>query len=177
MVIYTLKEGGKMMKSLETLEKNFKEAKDRYDIAKAKHEKGISGHFTKWVQSSYKRALTALTKAKDKKEADTNKNDKVEEFLANWAKNARDYYNTYCRGTMSDKEIEKTVENEVIRKRTNFYLKVTGRTGKIIDTDLRIGKDGNLNGSVTGEKEFVTVTTIYAGGHNIQCLHYRVLIK
>lgn len=49
--------------------------------------------------------------------------------------------------------------------------------GKITDAKgLTIGMNGELNGLVIGDKDSATVTTILAGGYNIQCLHYRVLV-
>lgn len=75
-------------------------------------------------------------------------------------------------------DLEKILNKEVEAKRKSFLSKITKITGEnIIDSNLCIGVDGNLNGFVKGELGKCTVETIYAGGHNIQCLHYRVLVK
>ena len=55
--------------------------------------------------------------------------------------------------------------------------KVTAITGDITDiSELYIGSDGSLNGKIFGETGAAKVETIVAGGYNIQCLHYRVLV-
>jgi len=75
-------------------------------------------------------------------------------------------------------EIEKIITNEAERKLVKFILTVEKKAGKIIDADmLYIGSDLSINGHVRGEIKNVKVWTIFAGGYNIQCLHYRVLVK
>lgn len=70
------------------------------------------------------------------------------------------------------------LDREVEHKRANFISKVEKKAGKIVDAKgLRIGVDGSINGTVVGEIKTVNVETIYAGGYNIQCLHYRILVK
>ena len=55
--------------------------------------------------------------------------------------------------------------------------KVTDITGEITDiTRLYVANDGSLNGVIIGENGTAKVETIVAGGYNIQCLHYRVLV-
>ena len=83
--------------------------------------------------------------------------------------------------TMRDSErlvwLEKTLEEEKNRKLLDLVRRVTEVAGQIKGADtLEIGHDGNLNGYVYGTKEIVKVETIMAGGWNIQCFHYRVLV-
>ena len=74
--------------------------------------------------------------------------------------------------------LNKILNREVVTKKTNLIARVEKKAGKIIDASLlKIGIDGNLNGIVKGSTKTVNVTTIYAGGYNIQCLHYRILVK
>jgi hypothetical protein len=55
--------------------------------------------------------------------------------------------------------------------------KTTTIVGNITNLEyLRIGANGMLNGVVIGDKGKANVETISAGGYNIQCFHYRVLV-
>lgn len=70
------------------------------------------------------------------------------------------------------------LDKEVKSKKEKLVVRIEKKAGKIIDTELLfIGDDGNINGYVTGDIKKVTVRTILAGGYDIQCLHYRVLVK
>jgi hypothetical protein len=76
------------------------------------------------------------------------------------------------------KNLDKILEREAESRKKKFIATVEAKAGKIIDTQyLYIGVDGGINGAVIGETAKVNVTTIYAGGYNIQCLHYRTLVK
>ena len=82
----------------------------------------------------------------------------------------------------SDKEraacISRSLDYDKRAKKISLITRVEDKAGVIVSTsDLRIGLDGNLNGKVIGKKATVRVQTIYAGGYNIQILHYRVLVK
>lgn len=67
---------------------------------------------------------------------------------------------------------------EVLRKRVLFIQRITKSAGNIINsTELYLGNSGEINGKITGDKKTVTVKTISAGGYNIQCFHYRILVK
>jgi len=48
---------------------------------------------------------------------------------------------------------------------------------EIADVALYFGPDGELNGRISGKEKSATITTITAGGYNIQCFHFRVLIR
>jgi hypothetical protein len=74
--------------------------------------------------------------------------------------------------------LEKEVEREKNDKRQLFILRVKGITGTVQDASgLSIGGNGEINGIVIGEKGKAKVNTISAGGYNIQCWHFRVLVK
>lgn len=74
--------------------------------------------------------------------------------------------------------IIKAIEREAISKEKNLIARVNKVVGTILESfDLHIGYDGSLNGGIIGESGICTINTIYAGGYNIQCLHYRVLVK
>lgn len=75
-------------------------------------------------------------------------------------------------------EAEKKAEQFKKDLLTTLVYRVSTKVGKITDAaGLTIGMNGELNGLVIGDKDNATVTTILAGGYNIQCLHYRVLVN
>lgn len=77
-----------------------------------------------------------------------------------------------------DSELEKFLTDEVNNKRVDLYHRCSAVVGVITDaTGLRTGNNGSINGVVVGENGKATVETIMAGGWNIQCLHYRVLVN
>jgi DNA repair exonuclease SbcCD ATPase subunit len=69
------------------------------------------------------------------------------------------------------------IEKDVEDKRNIFYDRVSEKAGNIIDAHLYIGGNGEINGWVEGDKSNVSVETITAGGWNIQCRHFRVLVR
>lgn len=80
------------------------------------------------------------------------------------------FLNTEKLQKMLDKEAD--VKYDFIVERTNEI------TGTITDaTNLKVGSKGDLNGYIKGERGTAKVETIGAGGYNIQCFHFRTLIK
>jgi hypothetical protein len=70
------------------------------------------------------------------------------------------------------------LDREVAAKKASLIKRIEKKAGKFSNCDtLSIGVDGNINGYIQGEIGEVAVSTIYAGGYNIQRLHYRVLVK
>lgn len=69
------------------------------------------------------------------------------------------------------------LEREYLRK--EIYSRTSQYVGKLVDmVAIEWGDNGSLNGIVIGEKgDNARVETIIAGGYNIQCEHYRVLVK
>jgi len=77
-----------------------------------------------------------------------------------------------------DKYIEKIVNYEADRKYINFLNRIKKAVGKTFDcSGLYIADNLEINGIVSGELGKAKVETITAGGHNIQCFHYRVLVN
>ena len=77
-----------------------------------------------------------------------------------------------------DQFLDKMLSDEVRSKRLDLYYRCVNAVGVLTDVSgLTVGDNGSLNGHVVGEQGKATVETIYAGGYNIQCLHYRVLVK
>ena len=71
------------------------------------------------------------------------------------------------------------IEKEKKAKYRDLCERITSKVGEIKDcSNLSIGnQSGELNGIVNGTKGSVRVNTISAGGWNIQCFHYRVLVN
>jgi hypothetical protein len=73
--------------------------------------------------------------------------------------------------------LEKEIEKEKNNKRVLFVTRVKNITGIVKDaSNLCIGDNGEINGIVIGELGKAKVETISAGGYNIQCWHFRVLV-
>jgi hypothetical protein len=128
----------------------------------------------------YKKAIEKYVT--DKKEIQNNKDMSVYRTLINELKRKTNGIvmdiadNTYHKDW--NKKIKSIIEREKDRKRTDLYTRTENKIGIITDASkLYIGDNLSLNGIITGEKGTCKVETIYAGGYNIQTLHYRVLIK
>lgn len=117
-----------------------------------------------------------MNKTKEiEQEIEENKISKIEEFLDKWLADARAYYEE--KGKL-DKQMDDILACE--RKRKSLYItyKVYKMVGKIIDAEeIYEANDGNINGYIVGENGRCKVETIIAGGHNIQCRHFRVLVS
>lgn len=72
----------------------------------------------------------------------------------------------------------KAIDEEAIRKYKDLVKRISEVVGKIENAKhLSIGEqNGEINGIVIGSKATARIETISAGGYNIQCFHYRVLV-
>ena len=86
----------------------------------------------------------------------------------------------YVSGNDMQKAIEKLerdVTAEYNRKYDNIVERASFYCGKIEDAaGLRVGGKGELDGIVIGNKGKCHIETIGAGGYNVQCFHFRVLV-
>lgn len=120
-----------------------------------------------------------LTDDEYKKEYDENerkykdfKNEMVEEITKDFALNCFYYPLNNCLERMVKK-----IEKDAVAKEVQLIARVNREVGCIIKPNaLYVGVNGELNGYIEGENGVCKIETIYAGGYNIQCLHYRVLI-
>lgn len=85
-------------------------------------------------------------------------------------------YNQYDENE-AYKRLQKDVEEEANRK-YDFIIERTNRiVGQITDASgLYVSDNFELNGIIIGTNGKARVETITAGGYNIQCLHFRVLV-
>ena len=87
-----------------------------------------------------------------------------------------------CSDSYIETRITNAVNKEAENKKAIFISKIEKKVSHIFDAKFEIGIDGNINGTVWGidDNDMETkydVRTITAGGYDIQCLHYRVLIN
>lgn len=76
-----------------------------------------------------------------------------------------------------EEKLDRDLREEANRKYDNIIERTNEITGTITDASgLEIGHTGELDGYVIGDKGTAHVHTIGAGGYNIQCFHFRVLV-
>lgn len=77
----------------------------------------------------------------------------------------------------SETKLLKDLDNEANAKYDDIIERTNEIVGEITDASaLRINPKGNLDGFIVGTRGKASVTTIGAGGYNIQCYHFRTLI-
>ena len=141
----------------------------------------IKEFIIKWKENAIRWYLTNFeTYIEEYREATKKSTEDYRKFI----RSAREKYGTLIiesrsYGIEKGKErIIKAIEKEAIEKEKKLIARVNKVVGKIIEPiHLRVGVNGDLNGAIRGENGICWIETIYAGGYNIQCLHYRVLIR
>jgi hypothetical protein len=99
------------------------------------------------------------------------------ELLSKVSKSMYMFMTNYFNLNHFQKDLNELLEKELKNKKENLIMRVEAKGGKIIDAiNLTLGNDNSLNGYIKCENKDVKVETIFAGGYNIQCLHYRVLV-
>lgn len=74
-------------------------------------------------------------------------------------------------------KLEKELTQEANAKYDYLVERACFIVGTITDVaGLRVGLNGELNGIIVGDKGRCKIETIGAGGYNIQCYHFRVLV-
>lgn len=98
-----------------------------------------------------------------------------------WVKAFRQEWNwitIYEEGNeLNRTKLNRDLENEANRKYDFIIERTNAIAGEIKDaSNLHIGKDGELNGYIIGERGTAKIQTIGAGGWNIQRYHFRTLV-
>lgn len=97
----------------------------------------------------------------------------MREFAGTLAIRVSEIRNLNARNEWLDNYLDKEAERKVIV----LLERLESITGDVVDAGgLRI-MNGEINGFVVGVKGTAEIQTIGAGGHHIQCFHYRTLIK
>lgn len=74
--------------------------------------------------------------------------------------------------------LKKDLKEEADRKYDDMIDRIVHVTGEITDaSNLSVAAKGELNGFIVGKKGAALIETIGAGGYNIQCFHFRTLVK
>lgn len=155
-----------------------------------------------WYQKDYSKLLDHLENLKIKKQE--LKAWKIERFGNDWTRNEETkakevemgldndsikeaikvfssttlYLYDNRRTSSFEEMLENLLEKEKVSKRLMLLERVKKITGVIQDACyLTLGPNGEINGYIIGESGTASVETISAGGYNIQCYHFRVLVK
>lgn len=144
----------------------FLDEKSKFDIEYVELKKYNKNFFEKYYDYS------AWESKEEKQEAVNEHNEKWNAFRKKWLHVTQFGNNDWESRMRKEIRKEKNRKYDFIIKRTNKIV------GEITDaSNLHIGAKGDLNGYIVGTKGTAKVNTIDAGGYNIQCYHFRTLIK
>lgn len=96
----------------------------------------------------------------------------IEKFLDEWVIQAKSFYKE--KGI---KYNEKDLLEERKSKSKYITFKIGSLIGNVIECHLHFGPNGDINGWINGSKNKISFETVYAGGWNIQKLHFRFIIN
>lgn len=128
------------------------------------------------VETNYPEAIEKLEASDRYKEAKYLERQNMMSYLNNQF-GSTVVYMWGWRGSQFEDKLKAMMDYDVEMKKAVLLGRISEITGKVTDASLYIGDDGNINGHVKGEKGSAKVQTILAGGYNIQCLHYRLLVN
>lgn len=81
------------------------------------------------------------------------------------------------KGTIDEVTLDKELDEDIRTKKLILIQRVNDLIGSIEVANCYVAPNGELNGVFEGPNGKCKVETISAGGYNIQCFHYRVLVK
>ena len=81
------------------------------------------------------------------------------------------------KGTIDEVTLDKELDEDIRTKKLILVQRVNDLIGSIEVANCYVAPNGELNGVFEGPDGKCRVETISAGGYNIQCFHYRVLVK
>jgi len=155
----------------------FKEQKKKYDEEALPNYRKRDKEYVDWLNYPYKYVegwdRTNPTHLQMYREKNKEHTEYRKFFKSNWhfVTQFNDGQGTWEENMLRAVRQEKYAKYDDIITRTNDIV------GQITDASaLHIGKKGDLNGVIVGNKGKASVETIGAGGYNIQRYHFRTLI-
>ena len=122
-------------------------------------------------------AIKLIQDLKVRREESTKEYHRYNEVQKNFSPLLRNI-RTYREPYLNEEELQKALDREVKAKYDDLVVRMKNAVREIQDcSNLRIGGNGSINGIISGTNGKARMETIMAGGWNIQCLHYRVLVN
>lgn len=183
---------------------NCLEAIERLEIRKAKQKK--IGGVMQATQNEIIEELRGFIAYIDSVLAEKEETNVIDAFLADWREKAFNTYSEIAKefeeirgdynkriqfmrevtkvtcGIITHPAFERNLNDhldfEVKKKGLLIKGRIKKKVGNVINAKgLHIGDNGEINGTIIGDQGTATIRTIYAGGHSVQSLHFRVLVK
>ncbi len=144
---------------------------ERYIELKINHEEALKQYMNKYVAENGEFKNWSM-KYRVEKQFDNEYYSSINAFTIEIVGYSRDI------NKIDFDKLNKALEEEATRKYKDLVHRITNVVGNIEDVaNLSIGhQNGEINGFVSGDKGKAKVETISAGGYNIQCFHFRVLV-
>lgn len=171
-------EEAKKIVALETFLQEWKNKVTRYALNLRKEF--IEGESTNWELEGEltEKELQKIASLGERHKSEWQNYYCKQHFMAKskWHKIVGEHYDSH--GYTFEELVEKIMNKDLDAKRASLIEKVKKHIGTITDaSNLFIGLDGEINGFIIGADGAVSVQTIGAGGYNVQCYHFRCLVK